>query len=159
MDALYRSILCPTDFSPASRTPLEEAKRLARSGDGRLLVLHVIHETALDEEGDQEMEEFYDELHQKAEERMRELVPEAEGDRITCLVLRGQPVREILRTAVQEDVDLVVIGSHGMTGVEAGPFGSTGRAVVLLCPVPVLVVKPEGYDPRRAAAATGSGGE
>jgi nucleotide-binding universal stress UspA family protein len=152
VQSAYRHILCPTDFSEASEAPVQEALRLRELWDARLTVLHIIHETALDqEEEDEEMRAFYAELQSRAEERMARLVPPARRDSVSCVIQRGEPIREILRNVVSEEIDLVVIGSHGMSGVESHPFGSTGRAVVLLSPVPILVVKPEGYDPRLAA--------
>jgi nucleotide-binding universal stress UspA family protein len=153
MEPSYNHLLCATDFSEAAVAPVEEALRLAGVWDARLTVLHVIVETALeDEDEDEEMEAFYAELQAKAEERMSALVPEEQRSGVDCLILRGEPVREILRTIVTGDVDLVVIGSHGMSGAGVGPFGTTGQAVAVFSPVPVLVVKPQGYDPRVAAA-------
>jgi len=148
---MCRHILCPTDFSEACRGPLDQAMRLAASLEARLTVLHVIHDPTLDgEEEDEEMRTFYAELQARAEERMAELVPVEKRRSITCLIQRGEPIREILRAVMTEGVDLVVMGSHGQSGVDAKPFGTTARALVLLSPAPVLVVKPEGYDPRRA---------
>lgn len=143
-DPLYRRLLCPTDFSEASVAPLIEALRIARATGAELTVLHVIHETALDdeEEPDEEMQAFHAELEEKAEERMREIIPQDRRDEVRCVILTGQPVREILRVAVEQVADLVVIGSHGASGVRRDVWGSTGRAVSLLSPVPVLVVRP-----------------
>jgi nucleotide-binding universal stress UspA family protein len=150
--AVYQHILCPTDFSEACRAALDQAMRLAASLEARLTVLHVIHDPALDEEEeDEEMRAFYAELQARAEERMAELVPPGARGGIDCRIQRGEPIREILREVMTEGVDLVLLGSHGKSGVEAKPFGTTARALVVLSPAPVLVVKPEGYDPRKAA--------
>ena len=143
--AIYGSILCATDFSQASLAALTEALRLAEEGGARLTVLHVIHETAL--EGDEEMESFLEELQAKAEERFVEVVPDGVRERLSveCVIARGGPVREVIRAAVQGKHDLVVIGTHGAGGSsERGP-GSTGQGILILCPVPVLVVKPGGF--------------
>ena len=145
--AIYKAILCPTDFSDAARASILEALQLAEKTGATLTLLHVIRGTALDEENDPEMQAFHEELEEKARQQMEMLVPEEHREGIQCSIVRGNPVEEILRAVQQSAPDLLVIGSHGLTGVGGGPFGSTGQALVVLSPIPVLVIKPEGYRP------------
>ena len=145
--AIYKTMLCPTDFSDAAGAPVKEALRLAELTGAKLTLLHVIHGTALDGEDDPEMQAFHRELEQKARQQMELLVPEARRDGTQCSIVRGNPIEEILRAVQQSKPDLLVIGSHGLSGISGGAFGSTGQAMVLLSPVPVLVIKPAGYRP------------
>jgi nucleotide-binding universal stress UspA family protein len=90
-----------------------------------------------------------DELQKVAEDRV------AEGVEFRTIVRTGKPFIEILETAREEDADLIVIPTHGRTGVEHIFFGSTAEKVVRKAPCPVLSLrKPiKGFDYRDAMDA------
>ena len=73
--------------------------------------------------------------------------------RLTAVVRRGMPAEEIKRFAQEEGIDLIVMASHGRTGLRHMVMGSVAERVVRLCSVPVLTVKPhpfrESHDPER----------
>jgi nucleotide-binding universal stress UspA family protein len=145
----HAKILCATDFSEAAGAPLREALRLAEAQECSLTLLHVIQETPLDGEDDPEMEAFHAELRRNAEARMEELVPAEvrESVPVKCAIARGNPVREVVRAAVEGGHDLVVVGSHGASAERGPRVGSTSQGVLLFCPAPVLLVKPDGFSP------------
>jgi nucleotide-binding universal stress UspA family protein len=66
--------------------------------------------------------------------------------RVTRSVIRGTPFVEIVRYAREQNVDLIVMGTHGRTGLEHALIGSVTEKVVRKAPCPVLTVRPEGHQ-------------
>jgi nucleotide-binding universal stress UspA family protein len=91
----------------------------------------------------------------KAEERLRERVcqliaPEAESsahnvERISIYLTTGNPARNIIRLAEGLDADLIVMGTHGTTGIKKLVLGSVAAAVVARAPCGVLVIRPRDF--------------
>jgi len=63
-----------------------------------------------------------------------------------CLIVHGTPFLEILRTAKEKNVELIVVGTHGRTGLDHVLFGSTAEKVVRRAPCPVLSVRLPGKE-------------
>jgi nucleotide-binding universal stress UspA family protein len=63
-----------------------------------------------------------------------------------CLIVHGTPFLEILRTAKEKNVELIVVGTHGRTGLDHVLFGSTAEKVVRRAPCPVLSVRLRGRN-------------
>jgi len=85
-----------------------------------------------------------EQLEDSAERELPKLAEceEAAGLQIEELIVHGEAASEIVRVAKERDVDLIVISSHGRTGLGRILFGSTAEAVVRHSTCPVLVVKP-----------------
>jgi nucleotide-binding universal stress UspA family protein len=99
-------------------------------------------------EGQQEM---MDRLEAGLRRRLDELqrdgeVTDADRQRISLEIAGGKPWIEIIRYAIQESCDLIVMGTHGHTGLKHIVIGSQADRVVRRAPCPVLCVKPEGYE-------------
>jgi nucleotide-binding universal stress UspA family protein len=146
-------ILCPIDFSEPSRTALAYAAAIANHFGATLDVLAVddpllaeVASTAhvsLEEETNRELRRFCD------------LTLESHGARSTDLhVTTGKPAAEILRLAVELHADLIVMGSHGRSGVKRLFFGSTTERVLRETPVPVLITPDAHLRPRSLSDAT-----
>ena len=75
-------------------------------------------------------------------------VTREERDRIALETRNGKPFEEILRFALEGNVDLIVMGTHGNTGFKHLFMGSQAERVVRRAPCDVLTVKPDGYDPK-----------
>ncbi|MCU0727820.1 MAG: universal stress protein [Planctomycetes bacterium] len=140
-------ILVPTDFSPPSRKALGYAAELARVFGGVLILLHVIdrrvveniyHIHALPPEAARA------EMRRAAEAKLSELLASESlvGVSVTTRLVEGIPSVEIRREAGEGKADLVVIGSHGATGLSQLLYGSTAEGVVRGSPCPVLTVNP-----------------
>lgn len=144
-----RSILLPTDFSDCANFALPYAAGLARATGASLLVVHVV-ETLVPAVGYSGMSEplpIADISEQLEESAGREMPRVAEceecaGLNVEEMIVHGDAATEIVRVAGERRVDLIVISSHGRTGLGRILFGSTAEAVVRHATCPVLVVKP-----------------
>jgi universal stress protein A len=140
-----RSILVPIDFSDCSRKALQYAVPLARQFGSRLLLVHVmpVHYFVGSEFGpvdvpvpEQEMRENSERaLDRFAREEIGVVVP------VATRVCRGQPVQEIVAVAREAGVDLILLSTHGHTGLKHVLLGSVTENVVRYAPCPVLVVR------------------
>jgi nucleotide-binding universal stress UspA family protein len=143
-----KKILYPTDFSDSSLEALRYAVSFARDFRAKLVLMHVVNEQIFSEGLNLPRvtapEALEQELSAEAERRLKALIPADERaglDRET-VILRGLPFLEIVRYAKDNDIDLIVIGTHGRSGLEHVIFGSTAERVVRKAPCPVLTVQP-----------------
>lgn len=136
-------VLVPMDHSPLARRALEYA--LEVHPDASLTVIHVVN--FVDDSYSAEMLVGPEELRERAEERTEQLFEEAralaaEADAsLSTVTTFGDPARNIVDYAEDEDVDLVVIGSHGRSLLSRILLGDTADRVVQRAPVPVTVVR------------------
>lgn len=144
---LYKTILCPIDFSDASTRALEFALSLAKEGDARLILLHVIEgfvdPSQLGENVHFTVPEYSRHLETDAMRRLKAAVPDQA--RVWCKpeehVTSGKAYREILRMAADIGVQLIVMGAHGSNPMSAWLFGSTVQHVVRQATCPVLTLR------------------
>jgi nucleotide-binding universal stress UspA family protein len=143
---LYKTILCPLDFSPPSVRALEYALSLAKEADARLILLHAI-EDVLGDAGGQTLghlsvAEYHHQLAQDAVTRLRAVVPDEARvwSRPEERVVRGRAHQEILKVVADEHVDLVVMGVQGKGVVGKLVFGSTTHRVIREAGCPVLTL-------------------
>ena len=139
-------ILFPIDFSEGSMNALDYAISLSKEYNSRLYLLHVVHDISMTA-GWQvphiRIDEFYREMEEGAKKEMEKFCrEELRGiENIEQIVLRGIPDEEILRVARDKKIDIIVIGTHGRTGIDRLLFGSTAEKVVRKAPCPVLSVR------------------
>ena len=138
-----KTLLHPTDFSEHSRYAFRLACSLARDHGARLVVVHVVMTlgpelvpageavTQLQPEGYQQ--KLWDDLHQV--QSPDPSVP------VEYRLAEGEPAEEIVRLAKETGCDLIVLGTHGRTGLERLLMGSVAEQVVRKAPCPVLTVK------------------
>jgi len=149
MGMLIRSILFPTDFSECGNFALSHAASLARTFKASIICLNVI-EPIVPTVGYSGMTEplpiadIAEQLEDSAERELPKLAEcdEFAGIEVEEMVVHGEAAAEIVRVAKDRNVDLIVIASHGRTGLGRILFGSTAEAVVRHAHCPVLVVKP-----------------
>jgi universal stress protein A len=127
-----RTIVHPTDFSDRSESALSLAWSLARDHGAQLVVLHVIVPTE-DPWLQQDAAEVREKLNQLP-------MPGAEV-RVERRLTEGTPASEILRVAAETSADLIVLGTHGRTGLARALLGSVAEQVVRKASCPVLTVK------------------
>ena len=141
-----RTILAATDFSEPSLTALAFAARLARHCGAALHVLHAEHPllgAAAEQSGIDLAGETRDELR-----RIIAAAPPAAECSPQLHVAAGAAVDVVAAMAHAQHADLIVVGSHGMSGAEKLVFGSTTEGLLRRSDVSVLVVPPEWTPPR-----------
>ena len=139
-------ILHPTDFSGAADQAQQQALRLAHGLGGEVILLHVTVEAPLYGEGLMSRKEVRDVFAAARkwatttlEERAAALREHGLATRV--LLKTGVPHEEIVKTAAQEGVDLIVMGTHGRGAVERFFLGSVADRVVRSAPCPVVTVR------------------
>jgi len=148
-------ILCPVDFSDASRGALRYGAALAEHFGANLLVLTAI-DPLLAEAAAMETSEA--QVRASALEALRRFAAEAVDRRLKPGILDyevaiGKPDREILRLTAERGVSLIVISSHGLTGFRKMFFGSITERVLRETPVPVLITSGDDRGPSGVADA------
>jgi len=144
-------ILSPIDFSDSSLEALEVARDLATRYSSGILLLHAVpvipDDTSILHEASDEKD-----LIEATRQRLAELADNLKGQGLharATIGLANDAGSEILRVAEAENVDLIVIATHGMTGLRSLAFGSVTESVVRTASCPVLVLR------KRAAAESG----
>jgi universal stress protein A len=137
-------ILTPIDFSEHSKQAMTYAFELAEKFGAKLSLLHVIEVPVYAIEVYLPMQD----LEQAARRELALLLPEAEasGVDVTRLVEMGVPSQKILETAAAEQVDMIVMATHGRTGLAHLVMGSVAERVVRMASCPVLTIRPPGYS-------------
>jgi nucleotide-binding universal stress UspA family protein len=145
-----RRILFPTDFSENSEYALMYALAFARQFDATLTVLHVVHVPP--QMPELNIGAILDRMVKHAERNLSKLIREAGETRVAMHpeVRLGVDYREITAFAEKEKMDLIVMGTHGRTGMAHALLGSVAERVVRHAPCPVLTVK---RPPARRATA------
>ena len=145
-------ILVPTDFSEFSQHAIRYGCEFARRFEAELHVVNVVEDIypLVPEPGIMlpAAGEYLADLQKSAEKSLTK-VPAAdwvEGLTVVRKVLVGTPFLEIIRYAKEADLDLIVIGTHGRSGLVHALMGSVAERVVRKSPCPVLTVRPEGHD-------------
>ena|SRR5256885_3598435 len=146
-----KRILVPTDFSPLANKALQYALRFAEQFHAAITVVHVI---------EPEVPPAFDGFmiapppvsngtSAGCAKRLSSLVnslPTAGGTRLDSIVRCGLASIEIVEAAKEQDVDLIVIATHGYTGWKHFAIGSTAERVVRAAPCPVLVVREKEHE-------------
>ncbi len=144
-------ILFPTDFSDSSKNAIEYAVSLAGIYKTKLYILHVI-EHIFDVSGfyvpQLPVTELYKGMEDAAQREIEKFIPQnlKEGIEVENIIVSGTPFLEIIRTAKEKNVDLIVIATHGRTGLDHVLFGSVAEKVVRKAPCSVFVVKQAGRE-------------
>ena len=139
-------ILCPTDFSGPACTCVRAASELAEHFGAELILVNVVPAIPTlppDPNYVFKIPEYEKYLHADADEQLRKARAELVGKnvRVRTMVGHGPAADEIVLIAKKEGVDLIVISTHGSTGLERWVFGSVAEKVVRLAECPVLTVR------------------
>jgi len=146
-----KKILLPTDFSDYSQNAAAYATEFANSFGAELHLLHVMQDLvatvpepglAFPPPGD-----YMQELQQSAEQGLAKLPdpPLNDGGKVVRVVRQGPPFLEVVRYAKENDIDLIIMGTHGRSGLSHVLLGSVAEKVVRKAPCPVLTVRPSDH--------------
>jgi len=146
-NADWKRICCPIDFSDASRAAMEVACDLARRNGGTLHLLHAypIPGYTFPDGSVVASPRMMQELAEGAQRHLEEWRDEAVklgAPRVEVATEVGEPAHEILSFAAEQGVDLLVLGTHGRSGLEHALMGSIAERVVRKARCPVLTVRP-----------------
>lgn len=138
-----QSILCPIDFSDASSNAYRYACEFARSMGAKVILLNVIEPRPIAADMSLNYIPLEEDLAAAAREDFLPLVSDAQakGIEVTTEVMIGVPAETILQQTLDHDVSLLIMGSHGKTGLSRLLMGSVAEAVVRKAAIPVLIVK------------------
>ncbi|MCB0743668.1 MAG: universal stress protein [Ignavibacteriales bacterium] len=139
-------ILVPIDFSNYSKQALRYAVNFSKKFSSKLYLVYVVEPVIYPSDFSMGQVTFPvtdTELNQRAKEELETLAKEEIGAEISVetIIRTGKPFVEINETASELDIDLIIIATHGHTGMEHLLFGSTAEKVVRKAPCPVLTLR------------------
>jgi nucleotide-binding universal stress UspA family protein len=141
-----KRILFPTDFSEGAKNALPYAIDMARTYGAKLYFLHVLYDIATASGlhiPHTSVDVMYSDLRATAQKELERFGLKEREDLkdVEYSVSRGVPYEEILTFAKNNNIDLIVIGTHGRKGIDRVLFGSTAERVVRNSACPVLTVR------------------
>ncbi len=146
-----KTILFPTDFSQGARAAMDHAISLAKDYQAKLILLYVIQDISIAEwyiPSSLSVTDLVEDMQKSAWREMDKWSTEVSQSvkDVEKMVVRGVPFVEIIKTSKEKNADLIVIGTHGRTGIDHMLFGSTAEKVVRKAACPVLTVRIAGKD-------------
>jgi nucleotide-binding universal stress UspA family protein len=143
----FKNILFPHDFSENASKIVPYVQLMAKAYNSGIYVFHVVQDLqrwgkayiphrSMDLFEDEALKAAQKEIDRICEEEFRGM------DNLRRKVVSGDPAKEILKTIESEDIDLVIMGTHGRKGMEHVLFGSVAENVVKKASVPVMTVNP-----------------
>jgi nucleotide-binding universal stress UspA family protein len=142
-----RRILAPTDFSELSKQGLQSALELAEAFGAKLLLLYVVEPPPYPVEGIVPSHlgaTMLDDLERQATNDLAQMLSETQASNMDVArrVVVGIPYRKIVDVAEEEKIDLIVMTTHGRTGLSHLVMGSVAEKIVRTAPCPVLTIRP-----------------
>jgi nucleotide-binding universal stress UspA family protein len=146
-----KKILVPFDFSTTSNTALAHAVKLSQSADAELILVHIIernfiaHNVFFPEykvDGGQKLREI-------AEEKLSAISNDLENSsaiKVRYFITSGKVAPELLKLADENTVDLIVMGTHGVSGFEEFILGSNAARIVLESKIPVITIQQDAVN-------------
>jgi nucleotide-binding universal stress UspA family protein len=141
-----RRIIVPIDFSEYSKKALRYAVEFARSFRAEIVLVYVVEPIVTPADfsvGQMAVPGMESDFAQRGAEQLDKLLDTVVADAVAAraVVRHGKPFVEIIRLAREEQADLIIIATHGHTGIEHALFGSTAEKVVRKAPCPVLSIR------------------
>jgi nucleotide-binding universal stress UspA family protein len=146
MEPKINKVLVPIDFSDYSKSSLKYAVNFAQHFNASLILVYVVEPVIYPPDfsmGQIAIPTPGLEMDKRASEELDKLAEQdiPSGLKVKKIIKTGKPFVEIIETAAEEDVDIIIIATHGHTGVEHILFGSTAEKVVRKAPCPVLTLR------------------
>lgn len=135
-----QNILIPTDFSASAEEMVQQALALAAREQAQVLLLHVLNSLAVTDTEAQAMYQLGQTMQEEAEQQLQAVAVQALVP-IKTLVVWGTPASEICRVAKEHTIDLIVMSTHGRTGLAHILLGSVAERVVRHAPCAVLILR------------------
>lgn len=144
----FKAILFATDFSESSDYAFQYAYSLAKKFNARLLIIHVINEP-VDLRGFYVPHISFEKLEEEIEEGAQKMMEKfcrthiRDYDNYETFIVPGIPYDEIIKKGTEMSADLLIMGTHGRTGLDHVLFGSTAEKVVRKSSIPVMTIRIE----------------
>jgi nucleotide-binding universal stress UspA family protein len=143
---IAQHMLVPIDFSADADAALDYAIALAGKLQARITLFHAIHSVPLWVEGDMGRalpDVYLSQLEKKVQQGLEKRQQRIQAAGVPCnvLMVHGIPFQRIVDLARDRQIDLIVMGTHGRTGLKHVLLGSVAEKVVHLAPCPVLIVR------------------
>lgn len=142
---MIQNILAPIDFSDYSKNALKYAVQFAKDFKAKLYLVYVVEPMIYPADfsmGQIAIPSTDIDLNRRAEEELQNLAKSlSSGLVVETMIRTGKPFVEIIEAAKEKDIDLIILATHGHTGVEHLLFGSTAEKVVRKAPCPVLTLR------------------
>ena len=152
---MFQRILCATDFSESAEAAWEVAIELAKVHRAALVLVHVFVEPPVyPEMPGPSILEIWEEQRQWVVGELDRRASSAAmpAGQVRAVLKTGTPAEGVVEAAAETSADLVVVGTHGRTGLERVFLGSVAERIVRSAPCAVLTVKPRARERARAAA-------
>jgi len=146
-----KKILFPTDFSENSKAAHDYALAFTEQFEAELHVMHVLSDVTMIAEPGSALslpQNYLLDMKQEAERALDRLFPDAaqKGRKVVRAFRTGSPYVEIVTYASENDIDLIILGTHGRGAIAHMLLGSIAEKVVRKAPCPVLTVRPAGHQ-------------
>lgn len=151
---MYKKVMVPLDGSELAECVLPHVQKLAQNGGAAEVVLFRVCEPAviladyppdLQTKWEDHVKQEMSHIQQQCQIYLSAAVKKLQGSglKVSSDSAAGKPAETIVDYAVQNQVDLIVMATHGRSGVSRWAFGSTAERVVRSSPVPVMIIRPE----------------
>lgn len=139
-----KKILVATDFSDLSAAAVEYARAFAAKFDAKICLAHVVDTAPLIGPGGGSSLTMSHEIEKDATKELKRYAAKHLGSlrKLELIICEGDPRQEIVKLVEREKIDLIVMATHGRTGLAHVILGSVAERVVQNSPVPVVLVKP-----------------
>ena len=144
-----KKILCAVDLSEHSKMVADYAVSMAKAFGAEITVLYTapsLSQYVGFHVPPSSIENFVGEIVTGAEQSMAEFIAEAFTDKsvkVEGKILSGYAAQEILAYATNNNMDIIIMGTHGRTGIDRMLFGSVAEKVVKTAPMPVMTIRPK----------------
>lgn len=149
-----KKILLPVDLSLISKEVLRAGLELGRQREAEVCVLHVVRGTdqmayySGEFSGAIGLERVDEDSKRLAEARLEKILQETTAStNVRQIIATGDPINEIVQCAELENIDLIIMATHGRRGLSRLLFGSVTEQVIRCAPCPVLAIREENREP------------
>lgn len=138
----YKHLLCPVDFSDSSRRALEWSSRFSKAVGASLTVLHVVDTDLLSIGNLVSAPDVFDDVRRRAVAAVDALKRQIDLSHATTEIVEGVPEDVVVSAANRGNVDLLVMGTHGLSGFQKFFLGSVTEKVLHRAKVPLMSISP-----------------
>ena len=145
---IISKILYPIDFSVYSYEFVDYIHQFAKIHNAELVILHVVEYLSYESYFDivsESQDDIIQQFFKKSEEKINEMIKELKDINVTPKIVHGIPYDELINIVKTENIDLIIMPSHGHSSIIHSIIGSLTDKVMRKAPCPVMVLKPKDF--------------